>query len=153
MGKALILLLLIPTIEMMVLIEVGSQIGSVLTIALVFLTAIVGVGIIRQQGMATLLRAQEKIESGAVPALEIAEGFLLALAGAFLLIPGFVTDTIGALLLLPFFRRTIATVLFVKFVTNRSSHSSYSQYSQQGKDSSVIEGEFEKESDDKISKN
>lgn len=153
MGKALILLLLIPTIEMMVLIEVGSQIGSVLTIALVFLTAIVGVGIIRQQGMATLLRAQEKIESGAVPALEIAEGFLLALAGAFLLIPGFVTDAIGALLLLPFFRRTIATVLFVKFVTNRSSHSSYSQYSQQGKDSSVIEGEFEKDSDDKISKN
>ncbi|MEC8523524.1 MAG: FxsA family protein, partial [Pseudomonadota bacterium] len=97
----LIIFILVPMAELAVLIKVGSAIGVLWTLALIFLTAIIGVHLLRQQGLATLMKANERMQQGALPAQELAEGFLLALAGALLLTPGFLTDAFGFSLLMP----------------------------------------------------
>jgi len=93
--------LLVPLVEIYVLIQVGSVIGALPTVILVVLTAVIGVGLLRSQGLRTWMRAQEQLARGLLPAVELLEGMLLMLAGAFLLTPGFVTDTLGFLLLVP----------------------------------------------------
>ncbi len=104
-----VLFLVIPIIEIYFLIKVGEVIGALPTIILVVLTAVIGAGLLRQQGLSTLARLQQNISQGKIPAQEIVEGVLLAVGGALLMTPGFVTDTIGFLCLLPFSRQFIAT--------------------------------------------
>lgn len=107
-----LLFLIIPVVEIMVLIKVGSFLGLFWTILLILSTAVIGVNILRQQGMAVLTRAGQKLNEGSLPAHELAEGFLLALAGALLITPGLVTDTIGFCLLVPSIRqRMLGTVV------------------------------------------
>ena len=95
------LFIVMPIAELAVLIQVGSVIGVLNTVGLVFLTAVIGAWLLRQQGLATLLRANERLNSGELPAKEVAEGLILAVGGAMLLTPGFITDTFGFLCLLP----------------------------------------------------
>ncbi len=90
---------------MYLLIRVGGYFGALPTIALVMLTAIIGVALLRRQGAATLLRANERLNAGEVPAGEMIEGVMLAVSGALLLTPGFVTDAVGFALLVPAARR------------------------------------------------
>ncbi|ASP39092.1 exlusion protein FxsA [Bacterioplanes sanyensis] len=94
----------VPIVELYVLLQVGSFIGLLPTLALVVLTAVVGVTLLKAQGLATLMRARSRLEQGSLPAKELAEGFLLALAGAMLLTPGFITDSFGFALLVPAIR-------------------------------------------------
>ncbi len=100
--------IVVPLTEMMLLFAVSDRIGAWATLALVAATAIIGVQILRRQGLATLLRANQQLQTGALPAQEILEGMLLAAAGALLLTPGFITDTIGFLLLTGPIRRPLA---------------------------------------------
>lgn len=93
--------IVVPLAEIAVLIEVGGWIGLGPTLALIVLTAVVGAWMLRRQGVAVLRRAQQQMQQGGVPILEVFEGFCLVIAGALLLTPGFLTDTVGALLLLP----------------------------------------------------
>ncbi|MCZ6890813.1 MAG: FxsA family protein [Gammaproteobacteria bacterium] len=108
MGKWLLLFLLTPLVEMYLLLEVGGYIGAWPTIGLVVLTAIIGVGLLRVQGFATLTRGIQRLNQGEMPAREMAEGVLLAIAGALLLTPGFVTDSFGFVLLTPPIRTQLA---------------------------------------------
>ena len=101
---------------MYILIEVGGIIGAWSTIALVVLTAVIGVGLIRAQGFATLTRGMARLNAGELPATEIVEGVMLALAGALMVTPGFVTDTAGFVLLTPRVRRRLAAELLRRFV-------------------------------------
>jgi len=111
----LFIFILVPMAELAVLIKVGSAIGVLWTLALIFLTAIIGVSLLRAQGLATLMRASERMQQGTIPAQELAEGFLLALAGALLLTPGFLTDAFGFSLLLPGTRGLMAQSLLKRF--------------------------------------
>ena len=104
MRFALLLFILMPILEMWLLITIGSYIGAISTILLVMLTALIGIGLLREQGVSTLWRGREKLHQGKVPAQEIMEGIVLAVSGALLLTPGFVTDAIGLMGLLPFLR-------------------------------------------------
>ncbi len=103
----LIIFIVLPILEMWVLISVGSKIGALPTIGLVLLTAIIGLGLLRQQGFTTLMRARQRMDAGEVPAQEMAEGLCLAVGGALLLTPGFITDTIGFFCLIPGLRRKL----------------------------------------------
>ncbi len=116
MGFWLLVFFLTPIVEMYLLIRVGSYIGALPTIALVMLTAVIGVALLRVQGLATLTRGRSRLESGELPAREVAEGLLLAVAGALLITPGFVTDTLGFLLLVPPVRRAVARRLLDRVV-------------------------------------
>ena len=106
----LIIFIIIPLIELAVILKVNSFIGIGWTLGLILITAFVGVRLLRQQGISTLLRANQKMQQGQMPAQEMAEGFLLALAGALLLTPGFVTDAAGFILLaVPYPHLTLPT--------------------------------------------
>ncbi len=96
-----IIFLLVPIVEIYLLIEVGQVIGALWTALLVVLTAVIGVRLLKIQGISTLTRAQNKMQTGQAPAQEMLEGIGLVLAGAFLLTPGFFTDTVGFILLFP----------------------------------------------------
>ncbi|MED5439883.1 MULTISPECIES: FxsA family protein [Thalassolituus] len=111
----LFIFILVPMAELAVLIKVGSAIGILWTFALILLTALVGVTLLRAQGLATLMRASERMRQGSLPAQELAEGFLLALAGALLLTPGFITDAFGFSLLLPGVRGVMAQSIMKRF--------------------------------------
>ncbi len=104
----LLIFFLTPIVEMYLLIEVGGYIGAWPTIGLVMITAVIGVTLLRIQGLSTLTRGVGRLQGGEIPAREMIEGLLLAVAGALLLTPGFVTDGIGFVLLTPPLRAAIA---------------------------------------------
>jgi|TARA_B100000767_G_scaffold255681_1_gene262052 UPF0716 protein FxsA len=104
----LLLFFLMPIIEMYLLFTVAGYIDAWPTVALVMLTAVIGVSLLKRQGLATLTRGLGRMNSGQVPGQEIAEGILLGIAGALLITPGFVTDAVGFLLLFPPSRIAIA---------------------------------------------
>ncbi len=141
-----LLFFIVPIVEMYLLISIGGRIGALPTVALVMLTAVIGVFLLKRQGLATFARAQQRLQEGAVPAEEMLEGVGLALAGAFLLTPGFVTDAAGFLLLLPPLRQRMVRRLASRLVPVGSAErgpitpGSVSP----GPEGDVIEGEFEK---------
>ncbi|MGX9460648.1 FxsA family protein [Shewanella sp. A14] len=150
----LLIFVLVPVIELNVIIEVASSIGSWATVGLVLFTAIVGVSLVRSQGLSTLMTMQQKLARGEAPGQEIVEGMMLAAAGVLLLIPGFVTDFIGLVLLTPLTRAPIAAFLYkrmqLKVVANGgfppgfgSGNSPFGQsgpFDQQG---NTFDGDFE----------
>jgi len=101
-----------PLIELYVLIEVGSEIGALPTIALSIFTALLGGLMVRLQGFSVLFRAQEMMARGEAPAIEMLEGAMLLVVGLALLLPGFITDAVGfALLITPIRRAVIVWML------------------------------------------
>ena len=154
-----LLFIAVPIIEITVLIQVGQMIGVWWTIALVMLTAFIGINMLRAQGMATLNRANWRMQSGQIPAQEMVEGIFLAIGGALLLTPGFVTDAFGFMCLLPFTRSWMAKGLKARIAVMGAN--SFRQGGSFGggsfgtgpfgpgaqQDSTIIEGEFESRED------
>nr|WP_144361826.1 FxsA family protein [Shewanella sp. MSW] len=150
----LIIFVLIPVVELSVLIRVGEVLGSWNTVALVILTAVVGVSLVRSQGVSTLMSVQKKLAVGEAPGQEIVEGMMLAMAGILLLIPGFVTDLIGLILLTPITRAPLARYFYqrmqLKVVTGaqfRAGANPFEPPHQRGQGGDVFEGEFERKAD------
>lgn len=136
-----LLLLIVPLVEIYFLIKIGSLIGPPMTILLVVLTAAIGIALVKAQGLATLRRIQQQLDSRRVPGLEIIEGFALFLAGALLLTPGFFTDAFGFLCLTPSFRRWIIFRIFSSAAA--AGNQEFTAPAGSAKHSSrVIEGEF-----------
>ena len=136
----LLLFFTVPLVEIYVLLEVGGIIGVLPTIVLVVLTAVMGAGLIRAQGIATLGRVQQQLERGELPAVGIIEAALLLVAGALMLTPGFVTDTIGFLILVPPLRRWAIQ----SFLASRMAAAGGQGGARQR---GAIEGEFRREDD------
>jgi UPF0716 protein FxsA len=113
-----LIFLVVPVLEIYILIQVGQVIGALWTVFFVVLTAVIGVQLLKSQGLSTLSRAQSKMDSGEMPAQELLEGFALVIAGAFLLTPGFFTDGFGFLLLFPPTRQVIIKSLASKLMAS-----------------------------------
>lgn len=156
MPVAFIVFIIVPLLEMLLLFEVADRIGGIQTLLMVVLTAVIGVQVLKQQGFSTLLRANERIRQGQLPAQEILEGMLLAGAGAMLLTPGFLTDTLGFLCLTGPVRRPLASRLVAAGVVRAGWFGSFSRRngSARGDDvfsnrapprGQVFEGEYSKE--------
>ncbi|HET9070064.1 MAG TPA: FxsA family protein [Amaricoccus sp.] len=106
MGLALILIFIgLPILEIALFVEIGGAIGLLPTLAIIFGTAVLGVAIMRWQGMRALDRLRASMETGTEPGADavgpIAHGALILVAGGLLVLPGFFTDFLGLLLLLP----------------------------------------------------
>lgn len=97
-------LLAIPILEIAVFIVVGSKIGVLPTLALVFLTAVIGSVLLRIQGFGLIERIRKELDAGRVPGRELVHGAMLVVAAVLLITPGFITDTLGFLLFVPAFR-------------------------------------------------
>jgi UPF0716 protein FxsA len=108
----------VPLIEIWVLIQVGQVIGPWWTILLLVLDSVLGTWLIRREGRKAWLALRVALESGRMPARELADGALILIGGTLMLTPGFVTDAVGILLILPF-SRPFARRLLTQVVTRR----------------------------------
>lgn len=153
-----LLFILVPIVEIGLFIQVGGFLGVWTTILLVITTALIGASLVRSQGIATLLSVQSRLQEGELPAQQILEGVMLAVAGVLLLTPGFMTDALGMLVLLPKPRSIIAKQLMSRIKVNTMHASFHSQTHSQSdrydpfstrkkEDGNVFEGEFEKKDD------
>ena len=120
MAKLFLLFLIVPTVEIYFLIEIGSQLGAAFTIAMIILTAIIGAGLVRFQGVTTLARAQGELLQKRMPTMEVIEGAMILLAGVLLLIPGFFTDAVGFILLISPLRQLLVRRFLKSKVVNTS---------------------------------
>ena len=149
----LLLFFAMPIIEMYLLITVAGYIDALATIGLVMLTAVIGVTLLRYQGLETLMRGTQKMRSGQMPAQEVAEGLLLAVAGALMITPGFVTDAIGFLILFPPTRLMIAHMMLARMQTHsfRGTENTHQQGSSDQSERSdrprTLEGEYQRKDD------
>ncbi len=130
------LFLAVPIVEIYLLIQVGQVIGAGWTIMLVVLTAVIGVWLLRIQGLSTLTRAQHKLQENELPAREILEGMGLLVAGALLLTPGFFTDGVGFFLLFPPTRIWLVSRVASRMVVSTTIQGQ----ARRGQDGNVIDG-------------
>ena len=107
MNPFFLIFICLPALEIYLLIEVGGQVGALNTVALIFLTAIIGLYFAKQQGLQTLKSGMINLYQNKIPFYEIMTGASIAVAALLLIIPGFFTDLIGFLLLIPFTRKIL----------------------------------------------
>ena len=142
----LLAFILVPLAEIAVFIEIGGLIGLWPTLAVVVLTAIVGTGLLRAQGLATMMRARASVERGEMPVTEVFDGACLLVAGALLLTPGFVTDTVGLLLFVPGVRHALRRALWRHMQSSGQVHIWVGGKSRPGprrpNDDTVIDGDY-----------
>ena len=141
MSPILLSIILIPAVEIFLLIKIGSQIGAITTILLIFTTAIVGVYYAKYEGLNTLKSGFEQIRKNKAPTYEMLSGAAIAFAALLLIIPGFATDIIGFFIIFPVSRKLLLEKIFVKFKNKKDKTEK----------NNFIEGDFEdiEEEDDK----
>ena len=127
---------MVPVIEIYLLIKIGSQIGAITTILLIFSTAIIGVYYAKYEGLNTLKSGFSQLRKNETPAYEVISGAAIAFAALLLIIPGFATDLIGFLLIFPLSRKFIFNKISKKF------------YKRKERKNNFIDGEFEDIEDD-----
>ncbi len=115
MNPIFLTIILVPVVEIYLLIKIGSQIGAITTILLIFITAIVGVYYAKYEGLNTLKSGFNQLKRNETPTYEMLSGAAIAFAALLLIIPGFTTDLIGFLLIFPLTRKFIFNSLFKKF--------------------------------------
>ena len=141
MNSVLIAIILVPIIEIYLFIKIGSQIGALTTITLIFVTAILGIIYARYEGLNTLKSGFVQLVKNEIPVYEIISGAAITFAALLLIIPGFATDVIGFLIIFPFSRKFILKILSSKFQMKKKTNEKF------------IDGEYEeieKEDDKKL---
>ena len=112
MNPFFLLFIGLPALEIFLLIKIGGQVGALNTVALIFLTAIIGIYFAKLQGIQTLKSGMVNLYQNKMPVYEMMSGASIAVAALLLIIPGFLTDLIGFLLLIPFTRKIFFKVAF-----------------------------------------
>jgi len=139
MNSIFLFIILIPIIEIYLLIKIGSQIGALTTVILIFTTAVIGIYYAKYEGLNTLKSGFEQLRRNVTPTYEMISGAAIAFGALLLIIPGFATDTFGFLIIFPISRKFIFSI-FLK-----------TPLKQENKKKNFIDGEFEdiEEDDDK----
>ena len=112
MNPFFLLFIGLPALEIFLLIKIGGQVGALNTVALIFLTAIIGIYFAKLQGIQTLKSGMVNLYQNKMPVYEMMSGASIAIAALLLIIPGFFTDLIGFLLLIPFTRKIFFKLAF-----------------------------------------
>jgi len=107
MNSILLAIILIPIIEIYLFIKIGSEIGAITTILLIFITAFIGVYYAKYEGLNTLKSGFAQLSKNQTPAYEVISGAAIAVAAVLLIVPGFATDILGFLLIFPLSRKLI----------------------------------------------
>ena len=136
MNPILLSIILLPILEIYLLIKIGSQIGALFTILLIFSTAIIGIYYAKYEGLNTLKYGFVSLSKNEIPTFEILSGAAIAFAALLLIIPGFLRDIFGFLIIFPITRKFI----FNYFDKNFSK--------KKFKIDNFIDGEFEDIEDD-----
>ena len=131
MNSILLLIIIIPAIEIFLFIKIGSQIGAIITVLLIFTTAVVGVYYAKYEGLNTLKSGFVQLSKNETPTYEMISGAAIAFAALLLIIPGFATDTLGFLLIFPISRKFIFSKFAKKFKRTKTGKNNF------------IDGDFE----------
>ena len=99
--------LLLPWLELLTLIEVGSAFGGLNAMLYVFLTLMFGLWLIRRQGKDMLLRLRKEVTSYTFGPQLLADDMAMVFSGLLLMVPGLITDIIGLLLIIGPLRRRL----------------------------------------------
>ena len=150
-GLFLLILILLPVIEISLFICVGGMIGPGLTIVLIIASAMLGLSIMRRQGVAVVASAQRAQAEGRAPVAEVGNGIAILLVGLLLLIPGFLTDALGLVLLLQPIRSLIFETVLVLLLP--ALFAGFGMTANTGptareQDDGIIEGDFTINDDD-----
>ena len=136
MNSILLTIILVPIIEIYLFIKIGSQIGAITTILLIFITAIVGIYYAKYEGLNTLKSGFVQLSKNQAPAYEVLSGAAIAFAALLLIVPGFATDILGFFLIFPVSRKLIFKLFSKKIIKKENKKNNF------------IEGEFEDIEDD-----
>jgi UPF0716 protein FxsA len=136
MNSILLLIILVPAIEIYLLIKIGSQIGAISTILLIFTTAFVGIYYAKYEGLNTLKSGFVQLSKNEAPTYQVISGAAIAVAALLLIIPGFVTDILGFLIIFPITRKFIFNNFSKKFKHKNNERNNF------------IDGDFEDIEDD-----
>ena len=136
MNSLLILIIGIPLIEIYLFIKIGSTIGAFNTIALILITAIIGIVYAKYEGFNTLRSGFSQLVRNEIPIYEIISGAVIAFAAFLLILPGFATDLLGFLLIFPLTRKLIIGRFTKKSKTYKKTKKDF------------IEGQYEDIDDD-----
>ena len=112
MNTFFVIFIALPALEIFLMIKIGTEIGALNTVAVIFLTAIIGIYYARIQGIQTLRSGIINLYQNKVPIYELISGASIAIAALLLIVPGFFTDLIGFLLLIPVTRNFILKSVF-----------------------------------------
>ena len=136
MNPILLSIILVPAVEIYLLIKIGSQIGAMNTILLIFATAIIGIYYAKYEGLNTLKSGFAQLSKNEIPAYEVISGATIAFAALLLIIPGFATDILGFFLIFPVSRKFIFNKISKKFRQKKNEKNNF------------IDGDFEDIEDD-----
>ena len=136
MNSILLTIILVPAVEIYLLIKIGSKIGAMSTILLIFTTAIIGVYYAKYEGLNTIKSGFTQLSKNEIPAYEVISGAAIAFAALLLIIPGFATDILGFLLIFPISRKFIFNKMSKKFKNKKNEKNNF------------IDGDFEDIEDD-----
>ena len=107
MNPFFLIFICLPALEIYLLIKIGGHVGALNTMALIFLTAVIGIYFAKHQGIQTLKSGMVNLYQNKMPIYEMMSGASIAIAALLLIVPGFFTDFLGFLLLIPFTRRIL----------------------------------------------
>ncbi len=128
--RLLLLFSLVPVIEIYFLIEVGSRIGTLNTLAIILVTGILGAYLTRQQGFYVISQIRSTSGEGRIPGKELLHGLFVLIGGITLLTPGLLTDIAGFTMLIPYFRNIYVEKAFNFFKDKvHTGYSGYNNYS------------------------
>ena len=105
---------LLPIIELMLFIEIGSIYGSIFVILSIFITMLIGYYLIRQKlrsigvGLFNLSNINNLYT-------QYTSDIYSILGGILLIIPGYLTDTVGLFMFIPLFRPKISKYFDMKY--------------------------------------
>ena len=131
MNTVLLSIILIPAFEVYLFIKIGSNIGALNTILLIFITALIGIFYAIYEGLNTIRSGFAQLVKNELPAYEIISGAAITFAAILLIIPGFATDLFGFLIIFPLTRKLIFGKFIKKFNDDKIKKNNF------------IEGEFE----------
>ena len=125
MNSILIYIIGLTIIEIYLFISIGSEIGAITTIFLIFLTAVVGVYYAKYEGLKTLKSLFIQLSRNEPPNYEILSGAGIAVAALLLIIPGFLTDLMGFLLIFPISRKIFFKKISKKFNNRKTEKNNF----------------------------
>jgi UPF0716 protein FxsA len=104
-------LLLYILVEIALLVEAGRHVGLAWMLAWTFGSALLGLGLLRIEGIRGILRIHRQLQQEVLPTRELIDMALIVIGAMLLVAPGVLSDLIGIILLIPPARWGIRTLI------------------------------------------
>jgi UPF0716 protein FxsA len=101
----------VSIIELTLFVLLSHYIGTLLTILLCLCTSMLGIFLVKKQGMKVMNDIKWQLHQGQMPGDAVLSGVCVMIGGILLMVPGYVTDMLGLLCIFPFTRKQINNII------------------------------------------